>query len=463
MIVAQLGIVTLRRIALTTLPEGTTFALEPRVAVFAIGVAVAGALASALFPALGATRVLGVAFRRDHGRASPSRASRRMRLGLVAAQLAVSVVLLVGAGLFLRTLARLAALDLGYMTEHVLTFRPRFMARKSNAEQDGYYASLYSELGAIPGVVAVGGGNVPTSGESTITGLAIESRSVDNARLPDVRYTPVSDDYFATLRIPVIRGRSFTPMDRDSASWVAVVSAGLAKQLWPGSDPIGARVKVEPNKPWATIVGVVGDVRMGGMDAPQASVYTSQRQDHWGGAGWVVLRAAGDPAALPASVRRALKRVDPTLVIVGMRTLDEFRASTPAIANRRLQMQLMLVFALVALVVSAIGVYGVSAYAMEARRSEFGIRMALGASQRGVLWLALQEGAVVAAVGVVGGLPLALLLAWRLGDLLYATAPYDPLTIGIVVGALLLTAFVASLGPARRAALVDPARTMRGD
>jgi len=465
MLVAQFGIVALRKITTTALPEGTTFALEPRVVSFAVAAAVVSALASALFPALAATRALGgwIALRRDERRASPSRATKRLRLALVASQLAVSVVLLVGAGLFLRTLHRLAALDLGYATEHALTFRPRFIRPKSNAEQDAYYASLYAELRAIPGVVSVGGGNVPTSGTSTVTGLGIEGRPVDDTRLPDVRYTPASDDYFATLRIPVLRGRTFTPEDRDGAPWVAVVSAGLAKQLWPDADPIGARIRVEANKPWATIVGVVGDVRMGGADAPQPSVYTSQRQDHWPGAGWVVLRAEGEPEALAASVREAVRRVDPTLVLVGLRTLNEFRRSTPAIADRRMQMQLMLAFALVALVVSAIGVYGVSAYAMEARRHEFGIRMALGASRRGVLWLALRDGANVAGIGAVVGLPLALLLAWRVRDLLFSTSPYDPLTLGVVLGAMVVVVFAASLAPARRATLVDPAKAMRAD
>ena len=175
----------------------------------------------------------------------------------------------------------------------------------------------------------------------------------------------------------------------------------------------------------------------------------------------MVLRAEGDPETLSGSVREAVKRVDPTLVIVGLRTLEEFRRRTPAIADRRMQMQLMLVFALVALVVSGIGVYGVSAYAMEARRHEFGIRMALGASRRGVLWLALRDGTSVAVVGAVVGVPLALGLASRLRDLLYATAPYDPLTLAVVLGALVLVVFAASLVPARRATLVDPAKAMR--
>ncbi len=463
LLVAQLGIVSLRRIASSALPEGTAFALEPRVVLFAVGAASLAAMAAALFPALGTTRGLGSALRRHELRASPSRVSRRTRLALVAGQLAVSVVLLIGAGLFLRSVQRLTRLDVGYETEHAMLFRPQFSRPKSNAEQDAFYESLYAELRAIRGVVSVGAGNIPASGQSTVTGLAIDGRATDDARLPQVRYSPVSDDYFVTLRIPLLRGRAFTPVDGPTAPWVAVVSAGLARQLWPNGDPIGARVKVAPDKPWATIVGVVGDVRMGGADAPQPSIYTSQRQDHWPSAAWVVLRAAREEAALADEIRDAVRRVDPTLVLVGLRSLEEVRRSTPAIAGRRLQMQLMSAFAIVALIVSAIGVYGVSAYAVEARRHEFGIRMALGASRRGVLWLALREGAGVAIAGALAGIPLALLLAWRVRDLLYATAPYDPLIVGAVVSVLLLAAFASSLAPAHTATRVDPARAMRSE
>ena len=461
LLVAQFGIVLLRRIAETTLPAGTVIALEPRVAVFAAASAIAAAMASTLFPALGTTRTIGNALRRDGGRSSLSRANRRLRLGLVAAQLGVSVVLLVGAGLLVRTLHRLAALDLGYSTEYALTFRPQFLRPKSNAEQDAYYAALYAQLAAIPGVISVGGGNIPTSGQSTVTGLAIDGRVIEDTRLPDVRYTPVSDGYFATLGIPVLRGRAFSAEDRDGAARVAIISAGLARQLWPSGDPLGARVMPGPGKEWATVVGVVGDVRMGSADAPLPSVYTSQRQDHWPAGSAVVIRASGDPRALTTAVREAVRRVEPGLVIPSIRTLEEFRESNPAIADRRLQMQLISAFALVALAVSAIGVYGVSAYATAARAREFGIRMALGAPRRSVLWLALRDGAHVATVGALVGLPLAWLLAWWLGDMLYKVAPFDPVTAGVVLGALCLAVVAASLLPARRAALIDPARSMR--
>jgi predicted lysophospholipase L1 biosynthesis ABC-type transport system permease subunit len=244
---------------------------------------------------------------------------------------------------------------------------------------------------------------------------------------------------------------------------VAVVSERLARQLWPGADPIGARVKTEPGKPWATVIGVVGDVKMGGADEALPSVYTAQRQDQWPGGSPVVVRAAGDPVRLMAGIRRVLHEVDPTIVPVGVRTLDEFRRSTPAIAERTLLLRLVGAFALAALIVSAIGVYGVSAHATTARAREFGIRIALGATRGRVLRLALGEGAGVAIVGVVVGVPLALVLASRLGSLLYDVAPYDPLTLGLVLGALSLVVLAASFVPARRATLVDPARTMRDD
>jgi predicted permease len=462
-LLAQLGIVALRRMALTALPPGTVFALEPSVLVFAMGAAITSAFASSLFPAFGATRVAGVALRRDDDRSSPSRASRRLSLALVAGQIAVSVVLLVGAGLFLRTLHRLSVLDLGYTTERALTFRLQFTRPRSNAEQDVFWASLYEQLRSIPGCASVGGGNVPMSGQSTLSSLRIENRLTDNRRLPEVRHSVASDDYFDALGVPIVRGRRFNPTDRDGAPLVAIVSAGLAKQFWPGGDPVGARVKVGSEQSWATVVGVVGDVRKGSAEAPEPSIYLSQRQDHWPGGGAVVIRAVGNPSTLTDAVRRAVKRVDPTLPIIGLRTLEEFRQSTPAIAERRLQMQLMSAFALIALVVSAIGVYGVGAYATEARRREFGIRMALGAPQRNVVWLALRDGANAAALGALAGIPLAWLLASRRRDMLYSVKPFDPLTVGAVLGVLFLVVCAASLVPARRATLIDPATAMRTD
>ena len=177
----------------------------------------------------------------------------------------------------------------------------------------------------------------------------------------------------------------------------------------------------------------------------------------------MVILTAGDPASLTAGIRQAVKQIDPTLPIVGLRTLEDFRSTTPVIAERRLQMQLMLIFAFVALSVSPIGVYGVSAYAAEARRREFGIRMALGASQRGVLWLVLRDGALVAMLGSLAGVPIAMLIASRVREMLYAVTPFDPSILAAVLVTLIVVVCTASVIPARRAARIDPARTMRTD
>lgn len=461
--VAQVGIIALRNIVVEALPPGTAFGLEPGVLMFAVGVTIIAACGTALLPAIAGTKTDSTAFMRDNGRVAPSRLSRRWRVGLVAAQLAISVMLLVGSGLLLRTLQRLSTLDVGYETEQSLTFRLAFGRSMSNVAQDAFWELLYQHLRAIPGVVSAGAGNVPMAGQSTIIGLAIDGRSVEQGRLPDVRYATASDEYFAALGVPLLRGRTFDATDRDGAPWVAVVSRNLAQQQWPDTDPIGARVKVAPEKPWATVVGVVGDVRSGAMDPPVPSLYTSQRQDHWPGGGTVVVRAAGDPALLIAAVRDAVKRVDPTLPIVGIRTLEDFRRSTPAIAERRLQMQLLVVFALIALAVSAIGVYGVSAYSAQARHREFGVRLALGASPRSLIGLVLRDSIHAVATGAVVGVVLASLLAVRLRYMLFAVEPVDPPTVGIVLIILTAVVMIASLIPARRAAAIDPAQTMRAD
>jgi predicted permease len=459
--IAQLGIVVLRRIAAPALPAGTTFALEPQVLLFAGAVALTSALVSSLFPALGAPHS-GVSLLRYDRRASHSRGSRRVRLGLVIAQLAVSVVLLVGTGLFLRTLHRLSALDLGYSTKRALTFRLQFTRPRTNAEQDVFWSSLYEQLRALPGATAAGGGNIPLSGQNTTAGLQIEGRANDSERGPDVRYAVASPDYFSALGIPLVRGRTFTDADREGTPWVAVISAGLARQVWPNRDPIGVRVKAGEGKPWATIVGVVGDVRKGSIDPAQPSLYTAQLQDHWPGGGTVIMRTSGDPVALMENVREVVKKLDPALPVIGLRTLDDFRHNSPAIADRRLQMQLIMIFALLAMAVSAIGVFGVSAHAMEARRHEFGIRMALGSSPRDVLLLSLRDTAQVVMVGAAIGLPLALILAERLRDTLHVR-PFDLSTVSAALGTVVLVALLASFVPARRATLIDPARTLRDD
>jgi len=465
LLVAELGIIGLRSIAVAALPAGTSFGLEPRVLLFSIGIALVGAVGASLVPALGSTRVLPVALRRENGRTTISPATRRMRLVLVAGQLAVSLVLLVGAGLLVRTLWQLAALDLGYSTARRLTFEVQFAGGRydTNAGEDAFWTSLYDRLRAIPGVESVGGGSIPMGGYNRDI-VHIEGRPEASALRFEVRYTAASHDYFRTLEIPLLRGRAFGPSDRDGAPRVCLISAGLARALWPDHDPVGARIRLEGWRvPWMTIVGVVGDVLIGSEEAPQPTVYTSQRQDLFHGGGHVVVRAAREAGTFAGAVRETVKAIDPNLPVRGLRTLDDMWRDLPAIANRRLPMQLLLVFAALALAISAIGVYGVSAYAAESRQREFGIRLALGASRRRVLWLALRDGATVAGYGALAGVPLALMLASRMRVLLYQATPLDPLVLSAGLGSLILIVSIAGLIPALHATSIDPASTLKGE
>jgi predicted permease len=465
--VAQLGVGVLRQIAETTLPPGTSFALEPRVLAFAIMIAAIGALAASVAPALAGTRVAAPTLRHDVARMSTTRAGRQLRLALVAGQLALAMVLLVGTGLFLRSLQRLDALELGYSTANALTFRAQFPQGPkyaTDAYEDAFWSSLHEQLSALPGVVSVGFGNTPVSGSF---GSSVESEdpSIATDRLPPVRWTAVSDDYFTTLGIRVRKGRTFAPSDKTGSPPVVVISRELAEKLAPGGDPIGSRIRLGPNHPlgWATVVGIVSDVRLRSTNATQPSVYTTQRQDHWHGGSRVVLRTLGDPRRLAEPVRAVMRRVEPAVPVAEMETLEKVQRTTPAIAERRIVMQLLLAFAVIGLVVSAIGVYGVGAYAMESRRREFGIRVALGATQRRVLWLALRDGIVVALLGILAGIPVAWLAGFRVRGLLYEVEPMEPATLGAVVILLTLVALIASVVPAKRASRVDPAATMRTD
>lgn len=464
--IAALGVAALRRITVSSVPDGTTFAIEPQVLAFAMVITAAGGLLFSLVPAFAATRGAHTTLRQREGSGATSRSQARMRLGLITGQLAVSVALLVAAGLFLRSMHRLTTLDLGYSTERILTFDVGLPLSRygTAAKQDIFWDALHEQLRAVPGVVAVGSaGNLPLGGGAGAS-LSIEGRIVEGERPPESRYASVSDDYFETLGIPLVRGRMFSSIDHDDGPNVVIISNTLAKRFWPAGDPIGVRVKIgpDPSVPWSTIIGVVGDVRFGAAGEYMPTVYASARQDHWGG-GAVLVRTAGDPVALTAGVRDAVKRVDPILPIANVQTLDQYRDATQVVADRRLQLQLMLVFAIAALLLSAIGVYGTSAYSVEARRREFGIRMALGAPRSRVLMLALRDGARAAVIGVLLGVPLSLLLASQLRELLFQVQPFDPATVAVVLAVLGLVVLAASVGPARRATRVDPVRAMRSD
>jgi predicted permease len=464
MALATLGTRALVGSAGRMLPAADQIVVDWTVLGVALMVTITSGLVFGLIPALAASRGIHVTLTEASRGSSSGRRRHRMRTALVTGQLALAVVLLVGAGLLVRSLVRLQQNDLGYSIDSVLTFEVNLPgARYSQAAaQDLFFDDLYARLGALPGVVAVGGwGNIPLRGGSSAS-LAIDGRPAPDGRLPEVGYQPVSDDLFKTMRIPLERGRGFGPTDVDSAPGVVILSEGLARQFWPNDDPLGARIRLGPNPadPWLTVVGVVGDVRTGTAGEPRTTAYVPSRQDHWGGAA-IVMRVAGNPMALLPAVRRELKALDATLPVVEPHTMKEVQALT--LLDRRLPMQLMVAFALLALTLAAVGVYGVMAYSVAARTREIGVRVALGAQPRTVFGMIVRQGLGACAVGLAIGLAGATALGGVLSRLLYGVRATDGLTFVGAAAALLAVTLVACVVPARRAVRIDPQEALRSE
>ena len=463
--IAALGTRALVAAAANMLPATAQVGLDGTVLATMFVVTILSGAVFGLVPALAASRGMHDALK-DATRGSSSGAARhRLRTALVTGQLALAVVLLVGAGLLVRSLMRLQQTDLGYSIDSVLTFDVNLVGERygTGAAQDQFFDVLYSRIAALPGVVAVGGsGNIPLRGGSSAS-FAIDGRPQPEGKLPEVGYQPVSDDLFKAMGIPLKQGRAFGASDHENAPKVAILSEGLAKAYWPNASPIGSRVRLgpDPQSPLHEVVGVVGDIRMGVSDEPRPTAYLSSRQDHWGGAAVVVRTTLSDPTALLPAVRRELRAIDPTLPVSSASSMKQVQSDR--LTDRRLPMQLMAAFALLALVLAAVGVYGVMAYSVASRTREIGVRVALGAQPRNVFGMIVRQGLGPAGVGLAIGLAAAVALGGVLRKLLYGIAPTDPATFAAVTVTLLAVAIAACLIPARRALRVDPLDALRSE
>ena len=446
------------------LPAAGQVTVDATVLLTALLVTIACGVVFGLVPALAASRSIQLGLK-DAGRgASGGVARHRMRTILVTGQLALAVMLLVGAGLLVRSLNRLQSRDLGYSIESTLTFEIILVGNRydSEAAQDQFFDGLYARLRALPGVVAVGGsGNIPMRG-GAMASLAIEGRPEPEGKLPEVGYQPVSDDLFRAMGVPLERGRTFGPQDHNDAPPAVILSESLVRKFWPNGDPIGARVRLgpNPNDPWMTVVGVVGDVSMGVADDSRPTAYVSARQDHWGGMA-IVMRTTTDPMSLLPAVRREVRAIDPTIPVADAHSMKQVQSME--LTDRRLPMQLMAAFALLALVLAAVGVYGVMAYSVAARTREIGVRVALGAQPRNVFGMVVRQGMGAAAAGLTLGLLGAAALGRVLTSLLYGVKPTDAFTFVGVAGVLLAVVLAACLVPARRALRVDPLEALRSE
>ncbi|MBA3248612.1 MAG: ABC transporter permease, partial [Pyrinomonadaceae bacterium] len=391
---------------------------------------------------------------------------RSARSLLIITQIAVALVLLVGAGLMVRSFSRLLDVNPGFRTENVLTMQVALPATKYREPQQrrAFFQELVERIKALPGTESVGAvSHLPLGGGVTSYTFGIEGRPAPPGVMnPHTDGRVATPDYLPTMQIPLLRGRHFTERDNADARQVAIIDETLARVYFPGEDPVGKRVTFEgtdENPIWREIVGVVGAIRHRGLDAElKAQLYYPHAQSTAAGLS-VVVRAANDPASLTSAVRGAVRAVDKDQPVYGVRTMDEVLNNS--VAQKRFSMFLLAIFASVALVLAAVGIYGVMAYTVSARTNEMGIRIALGARSIDILRLVVGQGMILALAGVGVGLVAALVVTRVMSSLLYGISATDPLTFAAI--ALLLTgvALLACYVPARRATKVDPMVALR--
>lgn len=390
------------------------------------------------------------------------------RGGLVVAEVALALMLLAGAGLLSRSLVELYAVDAGFDPEGLLTLEAQATGPKYDSRNElfAHHDRLREAVLAVPGVVGVGvASQLPLSGNMDTYGVRAQDRPLPNPELAPYadRYT-VSHDFMQAMGIPLLRGRHFTQFDRDSAPPVVIVSEALAEEVWPGEDPLGRRIRVGGGEtPWREVVGVAANVRHSGLDTEVTlQVYIPQRQ-------WIfadnqvvlVARTAGDPAARAEAVRSAVRSIDPDQPVMRLATMGQVVARSTA--QRSLALILFAVFAGVALLLAAAGIYGVLAGHVAERTREIGVRSALGATPVDIVRLVLMQGARLALLGLAIGLAGALGFGRVLSAMLYGVEAGDPMTLAMVSAVLAAVAVVACLVPAQRALRVNPATALRAE
>ena len=419
-----------------------------------------------VLPALSSASVSPQATLQDASRGTVGGAlRRRTRAGLVIAEVALAVAITTGAVLLLRSFVSVTNINPGFETSHLLTWQMNIPARLSNNnDRLAYYRDFFARMESLPGVVAVGGTTrVPLGSTSVSTTVQIEGRPVPQAELPEVQFRRAMHNYFEAMGIPVRRGRSFNENDVVNAPYVAVINETMARKLFPNEDPIGKHIRTGPaaTGPWTTVIGVIGDIRHGGLEEePQPEMYITAQQGP-PVSPFIVLRTTSDPALLAETVRAEIRNLDKNLPIFDMRTMSTLRSE--AVSTRRFVLLIVGAFGALALGLAAIGVYGVMSLIVSERTREVGVRLALGAEPSQLLRMIVMQAAKLAGIGVAIGLLIALPLAPLLDSQLYGIRSFDPATFISVPLALLLIATLAALVPARKAMRIDPLAALRID
>jgi putative ABC transport system permease protein len=446
-------------------PRLSEVRVDFRLFAFALGISIVTGILFGIVPAL---RDSGDSLRstlNEGGRGGTAgRSGRVIRNTLVAAEIALALIVLIGAGLLVRSFVQLRSVNPGFQPAGILTARvPVSGGRNSDPERRvAFFQQLIARLAALPGVSSVGAVNgVPLSGLGAGSPFAVEGRPASSAeQRPTAIWRSVTPAYFQTMAIPVIAGRTFTDSDNRQSPPAILINQTLARRFWPGASALGGRIAIDQNGgKVAEIVGVVGDVkpaRIDGEDWP--TIYSPYAQAPMG-AMTVTVRTSGAPMALASALLREIHQLDPDQPVAEVRPMEE--VVDQAVSGARFNTQLLGVFACVAFLLAAVGIYGVISYDVTERTNEIGIRMALGAQPADVLKLVMGQGARLAVYGIAAGLLGAAALTRLMGAMLFGVSPTDARTFALISFLLVIVALGASYLPSRRAMALDPVTALR--
>jgi putative ABC transport system permease protein len=461
-LLAWASLTPIRTLSAGSIPRVADVTLDLRVLGFALIVCVATGILFGLAPAWQAARGTPGAALKEGGRSSGTSAARGVRNALLIVEVALSIVLLVGATLLLRSFAKLTSVDPGFRADHVLTFRVA-LPRTTYPEPHhhiAFFDRLLDKLHGTPGIEAAGmAQQIPLRGDYMLS-FSIQGKPVEPGAEESANYRAVSPGYFDALRIPLLRGRAFGAQDTERSPLVAVVDQAFAARYFPNEDPIGRGIDIgNGTDGYCQIVGIIGDVRHDALDAsPRPTMYVPFKQDTFGQMAFMV-RTKDDPSKLTSVVRQSLRELDGGLPAFAIAPLTD--ALADSIAQRRFSMLLLAVFAFVALFLAAVGLYGLVSYTVSLRTQEIGVRVAIGAEPGHVLRLVIGGGMKLALVGVVIGIAAALAVARFVATMLFDVTPFDPTSYTVTAIVLLAVCALACYVPARRAMAVDPLVALR--